>query len=190
MWLTNFKHAHHHRLEGRSIAETAEMLGVDVVDALCDLLLEEDLGICFVAAGGNATTLAKFVAHPLSMVGSDAVLLGDFPSPRTYGCFPVILAEFVREEHYLTLPDAIRKMTSFPAQRLGIPDRGLLRDGMKADIVVFDPTRVRAPATRTNPKQLAVGIDHVLVNGQIVVNEGQHTGVLAGRALRRGRNST
>jgi N-acyl-D-amino-acid deacylase len=121
------------------------------------------------------------------MVGSDAVLLGEFPSPRTYGCFPIILAKFARDEGALSLPAAIRKMTSFPAQRLGLSNRGLLRDGFKADVVVFDPARVGAPATRSQPKQLAVGIDYVLVNGQLVIDAGQPTGALAGRALRRGR---
>jgi N-acyl-D-amino-acid deacylase len=191
MWLTNFPHrAEHHRFEGRSIAEVAEILGKDPVDAICDLLVAEDLEVSYVAAGGNLATLPKFVAHPLSMVGSDAVLIGDYPSPRTYGCFPIILAEFVREERWLALPDAIRKMTSFPAQRLGLPDRGLLRDGFKPDIVVFDPKAVKAPATRTQPKQFPVGIDYVIVNGQVVVDRGKHTGALAGRALRRGRAST
>jgi N-acyl-D-aspartate/D-glutamate deacylase len=81
-------------------------------------------------------------------------------------------------------------MTSYPAQRLGIPDRGLLRDGFKADIVVFDPQRVAAPATRTDPKQFPIGIDYVVVNGQVVVDQNRQTDVLAGRALRRGRAST
>jgi N-acyl-D-aspartate/D-glutamate deacylase len=96
----------------------------------------------------------------------------------------------VREERLIALPDAIRKMTSFPAQRLGLPDRGLLRDGFKADVVVFDAQTVKAPATRTRPKQFPVGIDYVVVNGRVVVDQGRHTGVLAGRALRRGRAST
>ena len=190
MWLTNFRKAKNHRFEGRSIAQVADMLDRDPVDVVCDLLADEDLEVSYVSAGGNLATLPKFVSHPLSMVGSDALLIGDFPSPRTYGTFPIILAEFVREERFMALPDAIRKMTSFPAQRLGLPDRGLLRDGFKADVVVFDPKTVKAPATRTQPKQFPIGIDYVVVNGQVVVDEGQHTGVLAGRALRRGRPST
>jgi N-acyl-D-amino-acid deacylase len=190
MWLTNFKQPRHHWFEGRSIAEVSERMDKDPVDAVCDLLVEEDLEVCYVSAGGNLATLPKFVSHPLSMVGSDAVLIGDYPSPRTYGCFPIILSEFVREERFLSLPDAIRKMTSFPAQRLGLPDRGLLRDGFKADVVVFDPRTVRAPATRTQPKQLPVGIAYVVVNGQVVIDGGRHTGVLAGRPLKRGRAST
>jgi N-acyl-D-amino-acid deacylase len=190
MWVTNFKKPANHRFEGRSIAQVGDMLDKDPIDAVLDLLVDEDLEVSYVSAGGNLATLPKFVSHPLSMVGSDAVLIGDYPSPRTYGCFPVILAEFVREERFLALPDAIRKMTSFPAQRLGLPDRGLLRDGFKADVVVFDAKTVKAPATRTQPKQFPIGIDYVIVNGQVVVDSGKHTGMLAGRALRRGRAST
>ena len=153
------------------------------------MLLEEDLQTCFVMAGANGLSLPAFVTHPLSMVGSDAVLLGDFPSPRTYGCFPVILSEYVREENQMSLANAVRKMTSFPAQRLGIPDRGILRDGFKADITVFHPKNVKAPATRTEPKQFPIGIEYVIVNGAVVVDKGEHTGVLAGRALKHGRSS-
>ena len=184
MWLTYFKRPENHQYEGRSIAEIAEMRSQDPVDALCDLLIEEDLQTCYVAEGLNQKTLPAFVTHPLSMVGSDAVLLGDFPSPRTYGCFPVILAEYVRDEQQMSLPNAIRKMTSFPAQRLGLQDRGVLRDGMNADITVFDAGSVRAPATRTEPKQFPIGIEYVIVNGTVVVDGGAHTGALPGRAVR------
>ena len=190
MWLTYFKQPHNQRFEGRSIAEVAEMTGKPVVDALCDLLLEEDLQTSYVSPGPNAATLPDFITHPYSMVGTDALLIGDYPSPRTYGSFPVILSKYVRDEGSMSLEVAIRKMTSFPAQRLGIPDRGVLRDGFKADIVVLDPQTINAPATRRQPKQFPVGIDYVIVNGQVTVEEGQHTGALAGRAIRRGRAST
>lgn len=188
IWLTYFKQPQNHLYEGCSVAEVAAMRQQHPVDALCDLLLQEDLQVSYTALSGDASTLPRFIAHPLSMVGSDAVLVGDFPSPRTYGCFPIILGKFARDEHELTLEAAIRKMTSFPAQRLGLSNRGLLRDGFKADVVVFDPRRVGAPATRTEPKQLPSGIDYVLVNGQVVIDAGQHTGALAGRALRRARD--
>ena len=138
MWVTHLKRPEHHRFEGRSLAEVAELMGLEVVDAICELLLREDQQVSFVSAGANMATMPRFVSHPLYMVGSDAVLIGDYPSPRTYGTFPVILAEFVREERWLGLTEAIRKMTAFPAQRLGLPDRGLLREGFKADVVVFD----------------------------------------------------
>jgi len=187
MWLTYFKQPHNHKYEGLSIAEVANMRDQHPVDALCDILLEEDLQTCYVAAGANGNTLPDFVTHPLSMVGSDAVLLGDFPSPRTYGCFPVILAEYVREENQMSLPNAIRKMTSFPAQRLGISDRGILRDGFKADITVFHPRNVKAPGTRTEPKQFPIGIEYVIVNGTVVIDKGDNTGALPGRALKHGK---
>jgi N-acyl-D-amino-acid deacylase len=188
IWLTYFKQPRNHVYEGRSVAEVAAMRDQHPVDALCDLLLDEELQTSYTALSGDASTLPRFVAHPLSMVGSDAILLGEFPSPRTYGCFPLILGRFARDEGILPLPRAIRKMTSFPAQRLGLSRRGLLRDGFKADVVVFDPARVGAPATRSQPKQLPTGIEYVVVNGSVVVDAGRHTGALAGRALRRGRD--
>jgi N-acyl-D-amino-acid deacylase len=190
IWLTYFRQPHNHKYEGSSLADVAQMMGKHPVDAICDLLIDEDLQVSYVGAGVNAFTLPRFIAHPMSMVGSDALLIGDYPSPRSYGCFPMILAEYVRDERWMSLPQAIRKMTSFPAQRLGIPDRGLLRDGFKADVVIFDPGRVRAPATRAQPKQFPIGINYVIVNGKVVVDQSQNTGILAGRALRRGRATT
>ena len=190
VWLTYFKRPHNQKYEGLSVAEVAQMMGKGEVDAMCDLLLDEDLQTSYVTPGPNLPTLPDFVTHPMAMVGTDALLLGDFPSPRTYGTFPTILGEYVRDEGSLSLQEAVRKMTSFAAHRLGIPDRGMLRDGMKADIVVFDPKTVKSPASRHQPKQFPVGIDYVLVNGRIVVDQAEHTGVLAGRALRRGRAST
>jgi N-acyl-D-aspartate/D-glutamate deacylase len=92
------------------------------------------------------------------------------PNPRSYGCFPLVLAEFVRAERQLRLPEAIRKMKSFPAQRIGLPDRGVLRDGFKADLVVFDKHTVKTRATRANPKVFPEGIPYVVVNGKVVID--------------------
>ena len=190
LWLTYFKKPHNRKYEGRSVAEVAEMMGKEEVDAMCDLLLDEDLQTSYVSPGPNLPTLPDFITHPRSMVDTDGLLIGDYPSPRTYGTFPTILAEYVRDEGTMTLEEAVRKMTSMAALRLDIRDRGILRDGMKADIVVFDPKTVKSPATRHKPKQFPVGIEYVLVNGGIVVDQGRHTGLLAGRALRHGRAST
>jgi N-acyl-D-aspartate/D-glutamate deacylase len=118
------------------------------------------------------------------MVGSDGLLTGNKPNPRSYGTFPYILGQFVREEKLLRLEEAVRKMTAIPAQRLGLKDRGILRDGMKADVVVFDPDTVEARATFDEPKQYPQGIDYVVVNGKLVIDQGVHTGALPGRALR------
>ncbi|HJN87731.1 MAG: D-aminoacylase [Dehalococcoidia bacterium] len=187
MWLTYFKQPANHRYEGLSLGEIAEAAGQHPVDVLCDFLLEDGLQVSYVTPGANGPTLPEFVTHPLSMVGTDGVLVGDYPSPRTYGTFPAILSEYVREERLMSLPFAIRKMTSFPAQRLGLSGRGILRDGFKADLVVFDLDTVRSPATRRDPKQFPVGIDHVIINGALVIDAGSHTGATPGRALRRGR---
>lgn len=189
-WLTNFKLPHNKQFEGHSISEIADRRGQDPYDALFDLLAEEGLGLSTVGLGTNPHTLAAFVSHPYGMIGSDAILFGEFPNPRTYGCYPVMLAEFVRAEKHLRLPEAIRKITSFPAQRIGIPDRGILRDGFKADVVIFDKHRVKSRATRKNPKVYPEGIPYVIVNGKVVIDQGEHTGVFPGRGLRRGRPST
>lgn len=155
-----------------------------MVDTICDFLIEENLEVAFVARTGNAENIRTIVQHPAQMVGSDGLLTGEMPNPRTYGTFPYVLGEFVREEGILRLEDAVRKMTAIPAQRLGLQDRGILRDGMKADVVVFNPEQVRANATFESPKQYPDGIDYVLVNGQLVIDNGTHTGALPGRALR------
>ena len=170
--------------EGRSLTDLAQARGQGMVDAICDLLIEENLEVAFVARTGNPDNIRTIVRHPAQMVGSDAVLTGDMPNPRSYGTFPYVLGQFVREEGLLRLEEAVRKMSAIPAQRLGLTDRGILRDGMKADIVMFDPDRVEAKATFEDPKQYPAGIDYVMVNGQLVVDNGVHTGALPGRALR------
>ncbi|HLF48889.1 MAG TPA: amidohydrolase family protein, partial [Methylomirabilota bacterium] len=107
------------------------------------------------------------------------------PHPRSYGTFPRVLARYVRDQHVLTLEAAVRKMTALPAARLGLADRGVLRVGAKADVVLFDPERVADLATYEDPHQYARGIEGVLVNGRVVVDGGEHTGALPGQVLRK-----
>ena len=171
--------------EGRSLTDLARAQGKKMVDAICDLLIEEDLEVAFVARTGNPDNIRTIVKHPAQMVGSDGLLTGGHPNPRTYGTFPYVLGQLVREEGLLRLEEAVRKMSAIPAQRLGLKDRGILRDGMKADMVLFDPDRVAARATFEEPRQYPEGIDYVLVNGKLVIDNGAHTGALPGRALRR-----
>ena len=189
-WLTNFTRPQNQKYDGRLLTDIAEMRDQDPADAIFDLLAEENLGISTVGLGTNAHTLPAFVSHPSGMIASDSILFGEYPNPRSYGCFPIVLAEFVRAEKHLRLPEAIRKMTSFPAQRLGLPDRGVLRNGFRADIVIFNLNTVKTHASKANPKQFPVGIEYVIVNGQVVIDQGENTGALPGRALRRGRAST
>jgi N-acyl-D-aspartate/D-glutamate deacylase len=122
------------------------------------------------------------------MVGTDSTFIGLKPSPRTYGSFPRVLGQFVRDERRLSMEEAVRKMTSAPAARLGLRDRGLLQDGYVADLVVFDAARVRSNATYDQPRQFPDGIEYVAVHGTLVVDGGRHTGALPGRALRNGRD--
>ena len=134
--------------------------------------------------------LERILRHPATMIGSDGeipVFGRAAPHPRSYGTFARVLAVYVREKKTLTLEEAIRKMTSFPAQRLGLLDRGLLRPGMRADIVVFDPTRVRDAATFEKPHQYAEGFADVIVNGQVVFERQAMTSARPGKVLYRQR---
>lgn len=172
--------------EGRSLTDLAKAQGKRIVDTICDLLIEENLEVAFVARTGNPDNIRTILQHTAQMVGSDGLLTGGMPNPRSYGTFPYVLGQLVREEKALRLEEAVRKMTAMPAQRLGLQDRGILRDGMKADVVLFDSDKVAAKATFEEPRQYPEGIDYVLVNGRLVIDSGAHTGALAGRALRRG----
>jgi N-acyl-D-amino-acid deacylase len=178
-----FANPQNQQYEGVSIADVAASRDQHPADTVCDLLVDEDLRVNQVAAGPDEISVAAFLTDPVSMVGSDSVFVGARPSPRTYGTFPRVLGQFVRDERQLSLPEAIRKMTSFPAQTLGLQDRGILRDGMKADIVVFDANRIRSNATYEDPRRMAEGVHHVVVNGKLVLHDGQMTDALPGRSL-------
>jgi len=134
----------------------------------------------------------RIMAHPLQMVGTDSgsasptgFMRRGKPHPRGYGSYPKILGRYVREHGVLRLEQAIRKMTSFPAQRFGIHDRGLLKPGMWADIMVFNPETVIDKATYQDPHQFPEGIEYVIVNGEITAEKGEYRNVLAGRTLRK-----
>jgi len=130
--------------------------------------------------------LQRILRHPATMIGSDGevqVFGRGSPHPRSYGTFVRVLARYVRELNVLTLEDAVRKMSAFPAQRVGLADRGVLREGLKADLVVFDPVRVRDLATFARPHQYPEGVSHVVVNGQVVVDSGTPTAARPGRVL-------
>lgn len=176
------------RWESRTLADVIADTGADAVDTMCDLLLSEDLRVTQVTTGPWTDGLRTFLRHPQAMIGTDSTFMGEKVSPRTYGSYPRILGQFVREEALLSLEEAVHRMTGAVAARLGLEERGLLRDGFAADLVVFDPATVRATATYDSPRQFPVGISHVFVNGTPVIDDGQHTGALAGRSLRRGRS--
>lgn len=173
-------------LVGLSVADAALRRDKRPIDLCCELLVEEELAVPSLAFIGNEENVRTIMTHPAHMPGSDGILVGDLPHPRGWGTFPRYLAEYVRNLGVLTLEDAVRKMTSLPAQRLGLADRGLVRPGMAADLVVFDPDGVADTATYEEPRRYPEGIPHVLVNGKFVVEEGDRTDELPGRAMRRG----
>jgi len=176
------------RFEGRTFGELVDDRGDDPVDVLCDLLLDENLRPNEVTPGPHTDGIRRFLRHPVGMVGTDSTFVGAKPSPRTYGSYPRILGQFVRDEGILGLEEAVRRMTGAAAARLGLRDRGVIRDGALADLVVFDPATIRSDATVDDPRRDPVGIEAVIVGGTVVVDGRRHTGATPGRALRRGRD--
>ncbi len=173
-------------VEGRTLKSLIQGSGCDAVDFVCNLLVDEGLAVSYVSnASLSEDDLRALLLHPAQMAGSDGLLLGSRPHPRTYGTFARVLQRYVREEKALRLEEAIRKFTSLPAQRLGLSHRGLIKPGMTADIVVFDPDTVTEAATWQHPRRLASGISYLVVNGSLVLDGGRHTDALPGRALRR-----
>jgi len=130
--------------------------------------------------------LERIIRHPATMIASDGeipIFGRASPHPRSYGTFARVLAVYVRDKKILTLEDAVRRMSSFPAARLGLADRGVLRPGLRADVVIFDPAAVRDMATYEKPHQYAEGFSHVIVNGQVVFEKGEMTASRPGRVL-------
>jgi len=175
-------------LEGLSLADAARELGVDPLSAVIELLTA-DRGLTEVVIKAmDPGEVADVIAHPLVAVGSDGLVMREArgrPHPRSYGTFPRVLGRFVRELRVLSLPEAVRKMTSLPARKFGLLDRGLLRPGCRADIVVFDPTLIRDTATYEEPARMPEGVVHVVVNGEPVLLNGEFTGAAPGSVLRR-----
>jgi N-acyl-D-amino-acid deacylase len=179
--------------EGKNLLEIQEHRGdADPYISLFDLILEENGAAGMVIFAMDEEDVQRIMRHPLQMVGTDSGASGTTgfmrrgkPHPRGYGTYPRVLGRYVRESGALTLEEAIRKMTSFPAQRFGLQSRGLLKPGMVADIVVFNPDTVIDTATYEEPHQLPKGVEHVMVNGEITVQLSEPLGTLAGRTLRK-----
>jgi N-acyl-D-amino-acid deacylase len=177
--------------QGKTLAEVATAWKKDPIDALFDLLVADDAltEVAVEAMSEPDVTLA--LVQPWTSVDNDSSgtapegLLGkDHPQPRAYGTFPRILRKYVREEKKLTLADAVRKFSALPAQRMRLIDRGVIKSGLWADLVVFDPDTIRDLATFANPNQLSQGMQYVLVNGVAVIDHGKMTGALPGKVLR------
>jgi N-acyl-D-amino-acid deacylase len=169
---------------GMRIPEAAAKVGQTSFDYFCDLLVRTRLGVSMLAFIGNEENVQTILQHPAHCVGSDGILVGDMPHPRGWGSHARFLAHYVRDLGLLTWEEGIRHMTSAATQRLGFFDRGLLRPGLTADIVVFDSVTLRDTATYEQPRSFATGVSHVAINGTLVIDESEPTGATPGRALR------
>jgi len=178
-------------LQGKTLADVAKLQNKDPMDALFDLLIEDQAYTGVAVFGMSEDDVALALQQPWTSVCNDSSgaspegLLGqEHPHPRAYGTFPRILRKYVREEKKLALEDAIRKFSALPAQRVRLTDRGVLKEGMWADVVVFDPATIKDVATFADPNQLSQGMEYVLVNGGLVIDQGKMTGALPGKVLR------
>jgi dihydroorotase/N-acyl-D-amino-acid deacylase len=177
-------------LQGKTIADIARSENKDPIDTIFDLLIQ-DPGMSVAVFGMSEEDVAYALKQPWVAICNDSqgtapdgILGQEHPHPRAYGTFPRILRKYVREEKLLTLPDAIRKFSALPAQRMRLTDRGVLKRGLWADIVVFDAATIHDVATFESPNQSSVGMEYVLVNGVPVISEGKMTNALPGKVLR------
>src|SRR5438552_2717964 len=177
-------------LTGKTLAEVAKTRGKDPIDTAMDLIVEDGSRIGTIYFMISEENVKKEIAKPWISFGSDeasqapeGVFLKSNPHPRAYGNFARVLGKYVRDEKAIALPEAIRRLSALPATNLGLDHRGFLKEGMFADIVVFDPATISDRATFEKPHQYAVGVKHVFVNGVQVIKDGEHTGAKPGRAL-------
>ena len=191
MMLVGFKNDKLKPLTGKTLSEVASMRGTSPAEAAIDLVIEDGSRVQVVYFLMDEENVARQTALPWMSFGSDAaalaprgVFLKSSTHPRAYGNFARLLGKYVRDEKRATLADAVRRLTSMPASHLGLKDRGNLAAGQFADVVIFDPATIADKATYAKPQQFAVGVQHVLVNGQPVLSEGEMTGARPGRAVR------
>lgn len=177
-------------LIGKNIEQAAKERNLNSFDFVCQLLLEEKGDVSIVGFGMSEENTIATLSHPLVMIASDGSALAPYgplhrgqPHPRNYGTFPRFLGYYVHEKKILGLPEAIKKITFMPAAKLGLKDRGAIKEGFFADLVVFDPQKIIDRATYTEPEQYPIGIDYVIVNGKVVIDQGEHTGQFPGKFL-------
>jgi len=188
--LVGFKSEKLKPLTGKTLAEVAKMRGKDPVETLMDLIAEDASRIDTVYFLMSEENVRKNLRKPWISFGSDeasqapeGVFLKSHPHPRAYGNFARVLGKYCRDEKLFSLGEAIHRLSALPAMNLGLDHRGLLKEGMFADVVVFDPATIADRATFAEPHQYAVGMKHVFVNGIEVLKDGEHTGATPGRAL-------
>lgn len=177
-----------HEYEGKTLDEICRLLEKPLEQTVKDILAEEGEGVVAVIFGMEEADVRRVLAHPTTMIGSDGIpSVEGKPHPRLYGTFAKVLGTYVRDEPLLSLEDAVYRMTGLPAQKFRLTDRGAIREGAYADLVIFDPRTVADVGTYQEPRRYPPGIDYVIVNGRITADHGRHTGERGGRMLRQKR---
>ena len=173
------------KYEGKNIVEIASKRNLDdPSDAVLDILAEEELAVGMIIFGMNEEDVIRIMKHPTVSFITDGILGGNKPHPRVYGTYPRILGRYVRDQGVLSIEEAVRKMTSLPAEKLRLKTKGVIAENYDADITIFDLDTIIDKATFDNPRQFSSGIEWVIVNGHVVVENGKHTNATPGRTIR------
>ena len=177
--------------QGKTIKQLSEEIGMDGFETTVKIIIETENQVMMMGFGMEETSTEKILAHPNVMISSDAGIHAPYPPmnrkiahPRAYGTFPRAISKYVRERKICSLEEMIRKMTSMPAEKIGLKDRGKIVEGYFADIVIFDYDKIQDKATFTEPHQYPDGIPYVIINGQVVVSNYEHTGVMSGKVIK------
>ena len=191
--ITSCRTSENRKYVGKNLEECTEISGKGMLQFIREILIEESLGVDMIGFAMSEDNIKILLSHPLGMPASDGSVASptgplsvNMPHPRAYGTFPRFLGKYCRDEGILALPEAVKKVTSVPANRIGLKHRGQIQIGYYADIVVFNPDTIIDISSFTDPHQFGLGIDHVLVNGEWTIKEGKHTGALSGMVLRKG----
>jgi N-acyl-D-aspartate/D-glutamate deacylase len=190
MILVSLNNERNKPFQGKRMSDLIKARGGDPVNVLFDVLIEEDGSVPTVFFHHSEPDMQLVMKQPWTSIGSDGAAVSidgptgqSHPHPRYFGTFPRVLGRYARDLKVITLPDAVKKMTSMNAEKIGIKDRGRLREGLWADITIFDADRVADRATFENPHQYPVGIEYVVVNGVVTIDHERHTGALSGRVI-------
>jgi N-acyl-D-amino-acid deacylase len=183
--IASVKSARNKLCEGKSLQQIAQMRGEEPLESVFNLLVDEECAVAMIMFTMAEEDVRTIMRHPATMIGTDGIWSHGKPHPRIYGTYPRILGTYVRHERLLSIEEAVRKMTSFPAQKFGLWKKGVVRQGMDADLVIFNPDTIAERSTFQDPHQYPAGLPYVVLNGQVVVDQERYTGKLAGQVVKR-----
>jgi N-acyl-D-amino-acid deacylase len=183
--IASVKSAPNKACEGKSLQQIAEMRQEEPLESVFNLLVDEECAVAMIMFTMSEEDVRTVMRHPATMIGTDGIWSHGKPHPRIYGTYPRILGTYVREQRLLSLEEAVRKMTSFPAQKFGLWRKGIVREGMDADVVIFDPDTIAERSSFEDPHQYPAGLPYVILNGQVVVDQERYTGKLAGKVVQK-----